>query len=561
MYYKIEINDFRLLKNKTIFFGKYLTILSGKNSTGKSTILGMIANSGELKKKDGLTYFSKPFRAEFGELFKASEKYDKAGSKRFKIILSDAEGNEIDYRLFRTSWQKASLRKPKKEKSELIETSRQCCKRFRVIPYKKDEMGKCSEAKFIYPVIYLGLSRLFPIGESKGDSITNKNVSFKSKEHRDWFIKNYKEILSIHDDIDDISNLFISETDKKIGIGISTEHYDYLTNSAGQDNLGQILLALLSLKKLKEESENWQGGILLIDEVDATLHPAAQIKLIKLLVHEAKKNEIQVVFTTHSLTVLKELAPKENHNNEGINNIELYYLTNANRSLEIKRNPTISMIEHDLLIISDVQSFDRIKVFTEDEEARWFMKKILPEHYANCVQFLDTKIGYNQLISIYNADLYYFSETLLVLDGDVPESQISCIKTFDNQSPKNVLKLPGESSPEKEIYDYIISLGSNHDFWKVGERVGFTWEYFNENGPYSDDYANEPVREKYKKWFLKHQVFFDSLNLMYYWKKDNDYKTKEFIKKFRMAYNSIALRTSRQLIKDFNSDEPEKVYS
>lgn len=58
MYKKIEIKNFRLFQNQTIFLGKYITVLSGRNSTGKSTLLGMIANSGELKKKDGTTYSS-----------------------------------------------------------------------------------------------------------------------------------------------------------------------------------------------------------------------------------------------------------------------------------------------------------------------------------------------------------------------------------------------------------------------------------------------------------------------------------------------------------------------
>ena len=105
MYKKIHINDFRLFQNQTLLLGKYLTVLSGRNSTGKSTILGMIANSGELKKKDGVTYSSKPFRAEFSELFKGSRQFDQIGPDRFTITLSDENGNEIDYRSFRTAWQ------------------------------------------------------------------------------------------------------------------------------------------------------------------------------------------------------------------------------------------------------------------------------------------------------------------------------------------------------------------------------------------------------------------------------------------------------------------------
>lgn len=60
MYKEISINDFRLFHNQTLLLGKYLTVLSGRNSTGKSTILGMLANSGEQKKKDGVTYSERP---------------------------------------------------------------------------------------------------------------------------------------------------------------------------------------------------------------------------------------------------------------------------------------------------------------------------------------------------------------------------------------------------------------------------------------------------------------------------------------------------------------------
>lgn len=67
--------------------------------------MGMIANSGELKKKDGVTYSSRAFRAEFSELFKESRKFDDIGADRFQITLCDEKGNEIDYRSFRTAWQ------------------------------------------------------------------------------------------------------------------------------------------------------------------------------------------------------------------------------------------------------------------------------------------------------------------------------------------------------------------------------------------------------------------------------------------------------------------------
>ena len=101
----IRINDFRQFKNKNIFLGKRLTVLAGRNTTGKSTILGLLANSSEIKKKDGVTYSGKQFRAEFSEIFHGSEVFDKSGANRFRINVVNEKGEEIDYRDFRTAWQ------------------------------------------------------------------------------------------------------------------------------------------------------------------------------------------------------------------------------------------------------------------------------------------------------------------------------------------------------------------------------------------------------------------------------------------------------------------------
>lgn len=558
MYKKIKINDFRLFHNQTILLGKYLTVLSGRNSTGKSTILGMIANSGELKKKDGITYSSRQFRAEFSELFKGSHKYDRTGADKFTITLSDENGNETDYRSFRTAWQtKNSHRKKPQEpeggadqpKSETKIPSREKKEdegRFRVIPFKKLEDGKKTEAKFNYPVLYLGLSRLFPIGESQDGSISTKGIVFKSDEHKEWFVNKYTTILSMQSELKEITNYSIAETDKKSGIGVSTDQYDYLTNSSGQDNLGQILLALLSFKKLKEEKGNqWNGGILLIDEIDATLHPAAQNKLIKLFLQEARENGIQIVVTTHSLSFLRNICDRTTYNShdESVNNnIELYYLTNANRHLEIKRNTPFTEIESDLMVNSIVQSSNKIKLYSEDAEARWFLSKIVSD-YLPYVDVLDITIGCTELINLYKADLQYFGNALLVFDGDVTEAQLNKVPEQTRRNLGNVLMLPGGKRPEQVIYDYLLSLDPDHDFWTGSARsLGFTWDYFNEHGPLSDDYRQETEREKYKKWFVAHQQYFDTARLMDYWMRDQPDLVADFRDRFKASHNHVAKR-------------------
>lgn len=509
-----------------MFLGSALTVIGGRNATGKSTILGILANSGEIKKKDGKTVYGTRFRAEFSEIFKGSQDYDQSQSDRLRIELINSDEQTVDYRSFRTSWQN------NKGKS-----------RFRLIPKKIDEFGTKTEAKMNYPVLYLGLSRLFPIGEADDSGIDVKVTKFESDEEKDWFIDNYCRILSINNSINNISSFSISEN-KKRGVGVTTDEYDYLTNSSGQDNLGQVLLALLSFKRLKTEREQWNGGLFLIDEIDSTLHPAAQKKLIDLLLKEAKEINVQVVVTSHSSDLLKYIAKKTEHNSKPYNVIELYYLTNANRRLEIKRNPSSEFIDHDLNITSQVQDKAKIRVYTEDAEGRWLAQSILCD-YLPSINLLDVTIGCDALVSLYKSDLSYFGNSLIIFDGDVTEQHLSPIKSYIKRF-KNVLTLPGGNSPEKVLYEYIMSLQPEHDYWKVSDEIGFTWDYFNENGPAS--YGRGTEREQYKDWFRDHKDAFDSTNLIGFWIEDNKTLIDDFIDSFIQSYNAIAKRIGKSEI-------------
>ena len=533
MYSLLKINNFRQFNDTEIVLGKRLTVIAGKNSTGKSTILGILANSGELKKKDGMTYANGQFRAEFGEIFHGSKKFDASGSDRIHIDVVDDNGNKIDYRKFRTAWQNDNGKE-----------------RFRVIPLKLFEDGKKTEAKMQIPVIYLGLSRLFPIGEANEDNITTKRINFVDDSQNEWFVEAYTKILSIYENINDINNYSIGETDKKKGVGIETDKYDYLTNSSGQDNLGQILMAVLSFKRLKENRKDWTGGLLLIDEIDATLHPAAQKRLVDLLIREAKKLNIQVVVTTHSSDLLRHICTKTAYNRDDRNNeVELFYFTNANRRLDIMRNPDYSTIENDLLVESMLQNPNKVKIYSEDEENRWFLRKLIPEYLAY-VDVLDVKIGCDQLISLYAGDVSYFGNVLIVFDGDVKEKDFDTIPVLLRNRLNNMIKLPGIVRPEQVIYDYILSLDSEHLYWENASKVGMNWTYFKENGPDSERYSQEKERERYKKWFVEHQGIFDSTKLFDFWAEDNKELVEEFKKTFVAAYNSVASRVFSAKIKE-----------
>ncbi|KAA8788083.1 ATP-binding protein, partial [Lactobacillus crispatus] len=82
---------------------------------------------------------------------------------------------------------------------------------------------------------------------------------------------------------------------------------------------GQIIEAVLSFEMLKKQlGKSYIGGILAIDEIDATLHPAAQNRLIDWLLKKSKELKLQIVFTTHSLTLLEHLSHIQKNHSEDI---------------------------------------------------------------------------------------------------------------------------------------------------------------------------------------------------------------------------------------------------
>ena len=541
MFRTIKISDFRQFKDKEVYLGKYVTVLAGRNSTGKSTILGLLGNSSEIKKTVGETYTQNRFRAEFSEIIKGSKQFDVTGSGRFQIIIDDENGMETTCD-FRTAWQK-------------YDKDDESADRFRLIPKWTKPDGSTTEAKLERPVLYLGLSRLFPIGESQKIGIKKPKIKFDNELHEKWFIDNYTSILSINDDVQTITNYSIGETDKKSGIGVTTDKYDYLTNSSGQDNLGQILFSILSFKRVSEKmGSDWKGGLLLIDEIDATLHPIAQNRLFDLLTKEAKACKFQVVFTTHSLSLLRYIAEKTEHNGDDCNqNIELYYFTTANKTLDIRRNPAFHTMENDLMIQSIITNNHKVKVYSEDSETRWFLRNLIG-NYISYVDILDVKVGCQSLMTMYRSDAEYFTRTLIVLDGDVEEKTLNTVPKPIRDKYRNILLLPGGKRPEQVIYEYILGLESDHEFWKRAGQYDMTWQYFKENGPDSTKYKREKEddkdRDRYKAWFVDHEQFFDLAKLGEYWIKDHKGDAEMFLSNFKMAYNAVAKRTLATLIKD-----------
>ena len=336
------------MENLEVKFGKHLTVISGQNSTGKSTILGLVGQIFEYKGKEKTKNNSK-FAAKYSEIFRFCPTHDKNNIHEYEATLKDNDGQKVI----------------KEAKSRFVSGEGKQG-RFRIDVSDRYVAG---EGAIDFPVIYLGLKRLFPLAQEREDSIRIKELRLTGTE-RTFYNKYAKDILILLDR--EITPQDIKSPNKEF-LAMKTSKYSNLGNSAGQDNLGQILTAIMSFKELKDKlGENYKGGILLVDEVDATLYAGSQINLMKRLYKFSNDYNLQIIFTTHSLEILELLKEKGDWDTE-INFFEV-----LDNKVKTTLNPSLLEIRDNILVQTKRhKKIEKLQVLCEDEVTEIWCKNLL----------------------------------------------------------------------------------------------------------------------------------------------------------------------------------------
>lgn len=269
MIQKLHIERFRGFQDVDCELGSQVTVIAGRNGTQKTVLLGILSQPFSITDDENPMKGETPlcggnYKSAFADKFKFSPVFDKPRTHEWTIYVDGNAPFSIE-----------SIPRD----SDTI--------RF----WRKGDRDKGS-GYLQYPVIYLSLKRLLPIGEDTKLKESD-TVKLSAKEIEE-FKTLHKKILISLDKLD--TPKYIESTSKNT-LGVNTDLYDWRLNSAGQDNLGKIVLALLSFKRLHDKyREAYKGGILAIDELDSALYPASQIKLFEVLRHYSAKYNIQVIF-------------------------------------------------------------------------------------------------------------------------------------------------------------------------------------------------------------------------------------------------------------------------
>ena len=235
-------------------------------------------------------------------------------------------------------------------------------------------------------------------------------------------------------------------------------------------------------ESLKEKSANPES-ILLIDEFDATLHPSLQWHLMRIIRNYSKQYAIQVVATTHSLSLIEDcLRCKDN----------VLYLTDNNGLIGVMPEPDKYKIEAKLktLSMTEIYADRKIPVLMEDAEAKCFLEEIF-DYYQNqydnefanarsCFELVDVTFGADTLKKLFkNHVVTGAMRGICVLDGDKPFAS-----TKEMLACSSVV-LPGKDSPEKVIFQFAEKLFNNPEdsFWfdTAVESEAFDCNYYRTN--------------------------------------------------------------------------------
>lgn len=536
----IEIEKFRSFEHASFALGKRITAISGRNATQKTTVLGMIGQPFTISKGHPMygckTIDGYNFRSQFKEKFKISPEHDIIGEHRWKLDLHNGIYEQNYYSV---------------ESIARRQRDRELTLRF------WNAESRASGAGYIQlPVYFLSLSRLFPIGES---GKTQAMPSTLTPDELKYCITNYRTILSIQSMSGEPSVGVEKSSVAKTFTGVSDNTHDIFTNSAGEGNITRIILAVLSFKRLKEQyGRSYKGGILLIDELDATLYGFSQRKLIDYLWQAAGDYKIQVVFTTHSPIILScvNRCLRKERQDKGINlplfayNSSIVYLEpqydgEGKRTImprNISSSSDLNVILNDINLIIPGGG-NKVNVYCEDARAIAFLQHTLINrldiNLDLYMMFVDINLGWTNYVQLYEKAVPEFKNNIIILDGDVPHKREYRAKESIISNAGNFLFLP------LVIEQDLFKLLKNHDAFSRFQESSSRASSFNYDVCFNDWplEAQDYDTNDFKRWFSQAELALGDQNILFtFWLNEHSEEIDRFVENFTQVFNLLAER-------------------
>ena len=237
-------------------------------------------------------------------------------------------------------------------------------------------------------------------------------------------------------------------------VGLLTKSYGEISQfhqGAGEDSI-------LDIFKLLQDIPN--QSLLIIDEVENSLHPQAQRRFIRYLLKLSRKKKLQIILSTHSPFVLEELPP--------VGRIMLMQLSDKKDVIyEVSTNFALSTIDD----IGHPELF----AFVEDEEAEalfWEIVKLHQENYDEiCKRIAVKPVGSYSVVNTLNS---------LSKQGKLPNEGFGIVDGDKRTECPDCLGFPGTQAPERQVLLDLKEKGWNNLDSRFGVGAGNLFKHLND---------------------------------------------------------------------------------
>lgn len=271
-------------------------------------------------------------------------------------------------------------------------------------------------------VEYIDLSRIQPLAARVGYAkiAITKHLERSSSLFDDDRVHRLSGIMGRHYDA---AKMALSTIDPKRAIPvISKDHVPYSGFHQGSGETTVVELLQADLPKY---------GLVLIDEIESSLHPRSQRRLIRDLAEKCREREFQIILTTHSPYILDEL-PQEAR----------VYIMESGKSKRIVTgvSPEFAMTQ------MDDEPHPECDLYVEDRAARTMLAEILAAHarefFPRCTIIAFGAASVGHALGQMAMQKRFPRPTCVFLDGD-------------NAPAPGCSLLPGGDAPERVVFETL----------------------------------------------------------------------------------------------------------
>lgn len=289
-------------------------------------------------------------------------------------------------------------------------------------------------------VRYEDLNRIQPVGARVGYARIAK-TTHTEKSAREFDADKVKRLSFVMNQEYESARMALSSIDENREIPVINERgneYSGYHQGSGQITVSELLR--IELPKY---------GLILIDEIESSLHPRAQRRLIRDLAEQCRIRECQIILSTHSPYILEELPlsariaiMRSNGTGDGKNVKEI-----------------ISGITPEFAMTKmDDDAHPECDVYVEDEAAKTFLEEILAKHGKDVIhRCIVTPYGAANVglaLGQMAINRRFKRPTCIFLDGD-------------NESAPGCFLLPGGDAPEQVVFKSLRAKAWGHLWTRV----------------------------------------------------------------------------------------------